>query len=498
MKDLLFALDKGSTIFFAILILLAMCGLCALLLLSIIKGNKKHSEDDNEHVESGYISKNQLISSMNYFIRRFRFESEMSLFLIELDNAKSLRDTFGEKQYSHFYKALTKKIFNTLPKNSLVCNMGNDQLAILLRGTLPVGKIQAFADSLMNLIQAPVSISSIETSRVAIDASMGIVIYPVGGANAKDLLKNADMALYMCKKDTSKNYVIFSNNIDKTEKENMEYYHQIKDAMRNKEFTLVYQPIIDTKTNEFIGCEALIRWVHPTLGVLSPNKFLNIMEHTGDITWVGKWGIEVICSQYLEWQKNEAFANKNFMISFNLSPKQLLDPQIALDFQSIVKRYRVDPHHICLEIVEFAMFEKYGIIGENIQKLHNIGFSIAIDDFGLDVNSLARISSLPLDIIKFEKDFVSVAQENYMMTKVVNMLVDFANEKQKLVIAEGVETLQAMEKINSFGISCMQGYLFSRPISSAQMTQYVLDEQWKINIPKNDSATNDETSEENN
>lgn len=481
----------------SLVIFLFFVGLGILLFLSIRKTykNEKSDQDILTNQDKDIVNKAQIINAMNGFANRFQFNNEMTLFLFEFDNAKSIRDAFGEKQYEKVLKNILAKIKISCPRNTIIAMTGVDQYAILLRGKIPMGKLQDFVETILSKVQSPVQLLSNISGAITMTASAGIAIYPAGGTNSHDLIKNAEMALYRARKDSTTNYVFYSNNnVDKSDEENLQYYQQIKDAMRNREFTLVYQPIVDTENNEIYGFEALIRWVHPTLGVLPPNSFLNIMEHTGDIVWVGKWGLEALCVQYRAWGKDGLFKNiDNLTLSINLSPKQLLDPQIAIDFQTITKRYHINPKNICLEIVEFAMFEKYGIIAENIQKLHNVGFKIAIDDFGLDVNSLSRISDLPIDIIKFEKDFVDKAEGNYMMTKVTNMLVDFAKDKNKKIVAEGIENLEELDKVKAFNIYLVQGYLFLKPSTPLAIETFVKNEEWKVNI--DEKIEEDETQE---
>lgn len=463
-------LQDPVKILFTIVFILVLIGLCFLLFISIIKSAKKSKIKNTETINDGLVSKERLNEAINTFIKRFRFDNEMTLIMYEYNDLKVIRDTFGDRQYERISRILLNKVLKILPKNTLIAQTNPDQYAILIRGTIGLDKIKSFASSIIDLIEEPLLMQVFAGSKINVSVSMGIVIYPEGGQYPLEMFKNVEMALYNAKKDGANKFVIYSKN-NTVDNDHINYYQQIKEAMRNNEFVLIYQPIINV-TNKQIACfEALIRWNHPTLGIIPPKNFLNIMEHTGDIIWVGKWGIEVICKQYLAWKKK--YPEMDFMISINISPKQLLEPQIAQDFNSIIKRYHLKPENICLEIVEFAMFEKYGIVGENIKKLHDIGFRIAIDDFGLDVNSLARISSLPIDVIKFEKDFLEKANENYMMEKVVNMLVMFAHDHNKVIVAEGIENQEMIKRVLNFDIHIMQGYMFLKPSSSEDVEAYI-------------------------
>ncbi len=465
-------LHDSVNILFTIVFILVLIGLCFLLFISILKSAKKSKVKNTENINDGLVSKERLNDAINTFIKRFRFDNEMTLIMYEYNDLKSIRDTFGDRQYERISRILLNRVLKILPKNTLIAQTNPEQYAILIRGTIGIDKIKSFASSIIDLIEEPLLMQVFVGSKINVSVSMGIVTYPDGGQYPYEMYKNVEMALYSSKKDGTNKFVIYSKH-NNTDNDHINYYQQIKEAMRNNEFVLIYQPIIDVLNKQITCFEALIRWNHPTLGIIPPKNFLNIMEHTGDIIWVGKWGIEVICKQYIAWQKK--YPGMDFMISINISPKQLLEPQISQDFNSIVKRYHLNPKNICLEIVEFAMFEKYGIISENIKKLHDIGFKIAIDDFGLDVNSLSRISSLPIDIIKFEKAFFEKANENYMMEKVLNMLVTFARDRNKSIVAEGVENQEIIKKVLNFGIHVMQGYAFLKPSSTIDVEAYIND-----------------------
>jgi EAL domain-containing protein (putative c-di-GMP-specific phosphodiesterase class I) len=364
-----------------------------------------------------------------------------------------------------------------LPRNAMLCQYNTNEYMILLRGRIAEDKLNQFANALLDTIETPLAVGSAEDGTIVINALMGIVIYPLNGTNEKDLFNNAEMALYMSKKEGKSRYTIFNDNLSKTEQTNLAYYREIKEAMRKKEFAFYYHPIINTSNDTISFIEAFIRWNHPVLGVLPPNKFLTIMEHSGDINWVGRWGIEELCKQLLEWKK--IYPSMDFRLSFNLSPKQLLDPKICEDFLAICKANRVETSKIVLEIVEFAIFEKYGIVAENIEKFDKLGFTIAIDDFGVEANTLARLSTLPIKIVKLDKKFIETSKENFVITKIVNMLVEIANNEHLEIVAEGVEDYDVMTYIKGFNIFECQGYAFTKPLDAKGMQKYIGQETWK-------------------
>jgi EAL domain-containing protein (putative c-di-GMP-specific phosphodiesterase class I) len=198
------------------------------------------------------------------------------------------------------------------------------------------------------------------------------------------------------------------------------------------------------------------------MGILPPAKFLNILEHSGDIYWVGLWAFEQLVRQYQ--QLKLMFPDNDFLLSMNLSPKQLLNPELINEFKRILLKHNEDASSFCMEIVEFAMFDKVEIIQENILRLRQMGFKIAIDNYGLEFATISLLDSLPIDIIKLDKNFFG-KKEGSFVKNIIEMLNKHAREKNMKIIAEGVEDADALNLIKELKINYGQGYYFSKPVS---------------------------------
>lgn len=262
---------------------------------------------------------------------------------------------------------------------------------------------------------------------------------------------------------------------------NINYYHEIKKSISNDEFLLYYQPIVDIKTAKLIGLESLLRWNHPTMGILSPGKFLNVMELTGDITWFGTWGFEKIVKQYVDWKK--LFRIKDMYISTNLSPKQLMTENLAKAFFDIVKKYHFDTESFCLEIIDYYTVIKNPTALFNLQEFRRFGFRIAIDDMG----QLGEQYQLTNDIDKVAANIIKISRED--VTKIVNRfeeaekldrVIQAALKAQKVVIAEGIENEDMVRLMNAKGIRFLQGYYFSQPASQEETMQLFKKTPWTI------------------
>jgi EAL domain-containing protein (putative c-di-GMP-specific phosphodiesterase class I) len=306
--------------------------------------------------------------------------------------------------------------------------------------------------------------------------SIGIAYYPYHGRNFKQLLNSLNLALYIAKREGGDSIILYSDEMNVQESENVRFYGEIKEAIANKQFMLYYQPIVDIATQHVYGAEALLRWQHPEYGVLSPNKFIHIIEQSGDINWVGNWGIERLIQEYLQLKK--MFPGKHFQLSMNLSPKQLANENLIMNFQNLVKKYRVLARNLTLEIIEFAIFEKHDVVKDNLNKLKELGFQIAVDGFAMDHTILEKMGSLPIDIIKLDRDFLQEDEEtSFLKTRYAEMLIEFAEKNNKKIICEGIENIDMLKKAGEYHINLLQGYYLSKPISEEDFHQYLYNEK---------------------
>jgi len=291
-------------------------------------------------------------------------------------------------------------------------------------------------------------------------------LFPFDGITVAQLIKNAEVALYVAKKQGKNQFALYSNELIEKEQYNINYYHEIKKSISNDEFLLYYQPIVDVKTAKLIGLESLLRWNHPTMGILSPGKFLNVMDLTGDITWFGTWGFEKIVQQYVAWKKN--FRIKDMFISTNLSPKQLMTENLAKAFFEIVKKYHFDSESFCLEIIDYYTVIKNQTALFNLAEFRRYGFRIAVDDMGDGFELATGMDKVAANIIKISREDVLKIVNNFEEADKIERVITAALKMQKVVIAEGIEDEAMIRLMNSKGIRFFQGYYFSQPKSAEE------------------------------
>ena len=314
--------------------------------------------------------------------------------------------------------------------------------------------------------------------QIRLSASIGIVTYPIAGETFEALYNNLLLTTYVSKRDGGNKFTDFYASIGDEETSNMEYFQEVKGAIQRDEFTLYYQPIIDMENNLLQGCECLMRWNHPEKGVQSPATFLKVLEQSGDIGWVGRWGLqEMIKTHDMLAQK---FVEIPLRFSLNLSTKQLLDPELANTFIDIINKTNSKPENYMLEISDFMMLEKIAVIRTNVYKLRDFGFKIAVDGFEIDGQSVQVIQRAPIDVIKLGRSFLKDIENNFMKERLLEILVKYATENNRTLISEGVETPEIAKYVKDQNVFLEQGYLFGKPMSQEAFNEYLEKHQYKV------------------
>lgn len=436
----------------------------------LYKKEKRRFNDEVSNYIEGIETKNEISSSVNSFINK-SLGAEFSLMLIDIDKYSDIVENIGEEESKHFIKTIAEKLLKIVPSKIRIGRVGDDQFLLFAYSDITRNDVIRLAKNIVETLNKPYTVY--DDTVLSVSASIGICYFPAHGRNYNELFKSLEIALYMCKRNGGNQYRIY-NKSSKNEESNTDYYLQIKNGIKNKEFDLYFQPIIDESDNIY-AIEGLLRWNHPELGLLSPYKFINYMEQTGDINWVGLWGLERLIKEYVEIRKR---FDIDFLVTLNLSPKQLTNRELPNEFLKIVKKYRVKPANIVLEIEEFEIYDRYEQIQENLQKFKEIGFVLAIDGFGLDYKSLKKLEKTPIKIVKLDKDSLS-DEGDELKLRFIEMLVEFSNANDRTLICEGVEDENYLNRAKNIGIKIFQGYHFSKPISSTDLEKYIKDKIYK-------------------
>lgn len=442
------------------LFILFATGVVAYFLFISVRETERRWKEERSIMIEGVISKSAMNSLLASYISKIGKDAMFSIIYADLDRFSEITQAFGDKESKKIMDKLTKRIRSVLPKDCKASLYEKDIYIIFI----PIDYDQSDTHEIARRIQEQIneSITLFGSTEINLTASISIAYFPMHGETTKQLINSLKLANYTVKKTGGNAIRLYNEDMSQTEGEFLDYYYQIKNAISKKEFLLYYHPIVDTKKEQVYGVEALLRWNHPEHGLLSPFKFINIMEQSGDIYWVGLWGLESLIKSYYEFK--QVYPKADIKFTFNISPKQLLNESLAVDFQRILKKYKMNAETIILEIAEFALFDKHEVVMQNISQLRLLGFQFAVDGFGLDYATLAKLETMPLDTIKLSKEFLN-EEHSYVKSRFVNLLVEFANKNNKTIISEGIENREMLNAINDYGIDIVQGFYFARPMS---------------------------------
>lgn len=462
--------SDGAFVFLSLLALVAFGGLIYLLLWSIIKERKKYLEEKKSYIE-GVLSATEIKASINQVISKSTLDTPFSIILLDIDRYSQMVSAFGEKISKDVIVHLANKFEKLIPFQVQMGRIAEDKFLFLFKHGYDYDEVYHVAEQLKAVFYENIRISyEVEVSTTA---SIALCSFPRHGRNLQQLLESLNVAIYTAKKNGGDRIVVYSDEMGKAESENVQYYEQVKKAIENKEFVLYYQPFVNVESKQIIGAEALLRWEHKELGLINPKDFIHILEQTGDIYWVGIWGLETMIQEYSELKVKYPY--KEFELSINLSMKQLMNDHLIADFIKILRKYKVLAKNFIVELEEFIMFERNEKVKNTILKLRELGFKIAVDGFSFDNNTLLKIGNLPIDYIKLDSNFIQ--DENSVIIKhLTELLITFAKQRGITIIAERIENLEMVEYFKQYGIGIVQGYYISKPVSSSSFRELIQEE----------------------
>ncbi|MGN1060846.1 MAG: EAL domain-containing protein [Candidatus Coproplasma sp.] len=388
-------------------------------------------------------------------------DTHFTVIIVQINGLAELKSTLGERQVKKIALTLRDRIMTVIPHGSKICDYDDIRLAIFIEEHMDNKGASNVALSIITECNRPVVL--LTRTKMTINVNVGIASNNEFCPDSKTLLQNAELATLNSTKDGFNKYEIYSEKLAETQTEEYKQYQEIKLAIKGHQFTLYYQPIVNLSTGKVTAYETLVRWEHPTLGLLTPFKFLPIMEQTGDINWIGTWAFEEMLKMQTKHYREHP-EDENLVFTLNLSPKQLMYPHLAEEFRKVYKRFKIPAANICMEIVEFAMFDKVAEVSSNILKLTQMGFKIAIDDFGLEMSSLKLLEGLQFDWVKLDRKFIEQAQDDFLIGGLVETLVNFAEHKNFTIVAEGVEDEIIEDYVKGLKIGYGQGYYYGKPL----------------------------------
>lgn len=397
-----------------------------------------------------------------------RNSKKMALFFIDMDNFKNINDAFGHFTGDKFLIEVAKSIKATLRDEDTLARLGGDEFTVMLGDAESVSEIAFVAKKIIERFQAPVII---EDREFYTGASIGISIYPDDGETYEQLVKAADTAMYHVKESGKNSYQFYTQSMNEKITERSLIENDLRSAINKNELFLEYQPKVNLKTKKVYGMEALIRWNHPDIGLIRPDKFIGISEETGQIAQIGLW----VAKQAISDAKALYNEGKRLVVSINVSSKQLSDDSFINDICAIADNIGLDKGYIELEITESHVMKDVNKALSILNALSEKGFKLSIDDFGTGYSSLSYLKKLPAKTIKIDRSFVLDIDKDEDDRSIVAAIIAMARSLGKDVIAEGSETKEHIDTLKSLHCYQIQGYYFSKPLRIEKFREFIKD-----------------------
>lgn len=393
-----------------------------------------------------------------------RTSGMVALLFLDLDNFKNINDSLGHLSGDLLLAAVARRLQSCTRQSDTVARLGGDEFVVLLTSNREEQEISLVARKVLEVFAEPFELDGQE---IFVTTSIGISLFPQDGADGEVLLKNADMAMYAAKKREKNTFQFFSEGLNKKAKHRQRMESGLRRALQQEELYLDYQPQVDLRTGTITGVEALLRWNHAKQGLVLPDSFISIAEETGLIQPIGEWVLRAACTQAKQWQQAGL---SPFRIAVNLSGYQFRRPGLAETVGNLLKETGLDPQWLELELTEGVLMECTETSISTLSALKDQGVCLAIDDFGTGYSSLNYLKHFPIDRIKIDRTFVSDIGRDPDDVAIIEAIISMSRSLSLQTIAEGVETLEAIDFLRDRGCFEMQGYFFSRPVAAGELT----------------------------
>jgi diguanylate cyclase (GGDEF)-like protein/PAS domain S-box-containing protein len=386
-----------------------------------------------------------------------------AIMFLDLDGFKPVNDTFGHPKGDAVLRAVAKRLVDEVGSDGHVGRMGGDEFAIVVPDAQGRKLVEELADRIIKSIREPYMIDQTE---IRIGVSIGCAFGPIDGATVDDLILKADLALYQAK-DAGRGCVrYFSSELQSEQEDRVRLETDLRSAIGARQFHLVFQPLINARTQKLVGFEGLIRWNHPQRGTVPPNMFISVAEESGLMPAIGEWVIDEACRAAASWPEP-------ITVALNISPKQIL-PALPNIVSEALARHKLAGNRIELEVTEGVFLGDNGSTLDVLKRLRSLGVGIALDDFGTGYSSIGYLNKAIFHKLKIDGSFVREAGSRPENVAIIQSIVQLAKSFRMNVTAEGVETAEDFERMRDLGCDTIQGYLFGRPLAYDRANQMVL------------------------
>ena len=392
-------------------------------------------------------------------------EKEAAILFIDLDRFKFINDTLGHKYGDKLLQITAERMKSVLRNKDIVARLGGDEFVCLLPNLSTKRETEEIAGRLLKSLSQPFHLFNQE---IRITASIGMCLYPLDGDDPDSLITNADIAMYKAKQQGKNQITWFKAEDHAGGYEKFVLENDLRKAIYHNQFSLVYQPQVDLQGNQISGVEALIRWEHPKLGLISPGEFIPLAEETGLIMDIGEWVLKEACRQNKEWQN---CGYKPLKIAVNLSAVQLIKGDLPETIRCILQETGLDSKWLEVEITESMIFQNVDRAIRILNQLKNMGIHVSIDDFGTGYSSLSYLAKLPIDVLKIDRSFIQEIETDRKLPLVTSSIITMAHSMDIKVVAEGVETAGQLQEMTNQACDTVQGYIFYKPLTPVELEE---------------------------
>lgn len=390
-------------------------------------------------------------------------QKKVALLFIDLDRFKEINDSFGHNAGDEILKTVSKRLQKVIGEDGTISRLGGDEFSIILEEIEEVEEVSFIANKILNVLSQEIML---EDNALYISSSIGISMFPGDGGSSQNLLKYADSAMYKAKDEGRNNFQYYNTSMTELAFERVVMEASLRIALKEEEFVVYYQPQVDGRTDTIIGMEALVRWNHSSLGLVSPDRFISLAESTGIIVQLDRIVMKTAMRQLSQWY--EKGLNPG-VLAMNLSVKQLKEEDFIEKLKSLLEDTKCKPEWIELEVTEGQIMTNPEEAIKVLKGINNLGIKLAIDDFGTGYSSLAYLKKLPIDKLKIDQAFVRDLPDDEEDSAITKAVIALAQSLNLRVIAEGVETKEQRDFLVTNGCNNIQGYFYSPPMPAIEM-----------------------------
>ncbi len=392
-------------------------------------------------------------------------DSFFAVLFVDLEHFRDINESLGHHAGDAVLTQVAQRLRSSVDARDVVARLGGDEYAILLQSLGDILHVESVARRILNNLSKMIAIGG---RTIYLGASVGIAIGSASYERAEDVMRDAEIAMQHAKIGGGARYALFDSTMHDRAQKRLQLTSDIRQALERNEFRLLYQPIVSIVDGTPVGCEALLRWDHPVEGVMSPTEFITLAEQTGLATPIGRFVVNTACEQLSQWRRNRN-GRMDFTMHVNVSAAELDDVDFERALVQAIEHHGLSPEDLTIEITESVVLDSGTRANVTLERIRDRGFKICIDDFGTGYSSLRYLQQFKVDAIKIDRGFVSGSDGELASEPIVRTLMTLAEAFDVRVVAEGVETVRQREILRNAGCRLAQGFLYARPISSAEM-----------------------------